>query len=142
MTKTVENTGFLPDDKIEITGYEFALFSVAYDQFLETMRQPAFPIRYKFVDNNDEPIENPTEEQFKNGEVKEILDVQATFSKENAIEAYCGKITYQMLEAMRTRYEIHHREIMKGNSKSIDELEAGLKKIEEDNKLEVVKDER
>jgi len=31
---------------------------------------------------------------------------------------------------------------MKGNSKSVEELEAGIKKIEEENKLEVVKDER
>jgi len=109
MTKTVENTGFLPDDKIEITGREYALFYVALDQFLENMRQPAFPIRYKYIDNNDEPVESPTEEQFKNGEVKEVLDIQATFNKDNAVEAYCGKISYQMLEAMRTRYEINYR---------------------------------
>lgn len=140
--KTVENTGFLPNDKIEITGYEFALMNVAFDHFLETMRQPCFPLRYKFIDKDDEPVENPTEEQFKSGEVKEILDIQSTFSFENAVEGYCGKMTYQMLEAMRSKFEIHHREIMKGNAKSIEELEAGLEKIKENNKLEVVIDER
>jgi hypothetical protein len=97
---------------------------------------PAFPIRYSYVDVNGEPVENYTEEDLKEGKVNEIIDIHNTFSPKNAVMAYCGNITKTMLEAMRTRYEIHLREIKKGNAKSASEL---LAEIEKRSKLEEIK---
>jgi hypothetical protein len=119
---TVENTSFRPDQKIEITGEEFALFTVAMEHFFENMRMPAFPVRYKFIDKDGEPVEKPTEEDIEKENVVRVIDIHSTFNPDNAIEAYAGNISYPMLEAMRNRYEIHNREVEAGRAISVDEL--------------------
>lgn len=136
---TPENSGFRADQNIEIKGGEFALFHVALDQLFENLKNISYPIHYKTVDANGEPFEEATEEDFKEGRANQVLDVAATFNPDNAVVAYCGNISYPMLEAMRLRYDIQLREISKGNAVDNETL---FKEFEEEQKpkLEVVQD--
>ena len=125
---TVENTGFLPDDNIEIKGIEYYLLNTALEQLIADKEMVAYPTQYKYVDVEGEPVENYTEEDLKEGRVFQVLDVFKTFNANNAVLAYCGNISHTMLEAMRTKYTIHERELEKGNAKSVEVLERELEK--------------
>src|SRR5690606_28657030 len=109
-------SSFLPETELNVTGYEFAMFGATIEQMFENMRQTAYPIRFKYTDKDGEPVENWTPEQLQSGEVIEVLDVHNTFNPKNAVDAYCGNISYTMLETMRLKFEIHEREIKKAVS--------------------------
>jgi len=135
MKKTVENTGFLPEDKIEITGLEYYLLNTALEQLVSDKEMVAYPTQYKYVDVDGEPVEEYSKEDLESGKVTQVLDVFNTFNSNNAVLAYCGNISHTMLEAMRTKYKIHERELEKGNAKSVAVLE---KELEKRNKLQDV----
>lgn len=134
MTKTIQNTAFLPEQKITISGYEFAMYNASMEQMFENMRKTAYPIRYMYLDKDGEKVENWTKEQLESGEVTETLDPANTFNPKNAVEAYCGNITYTMLEAMRMKMEIHEN-----NMKDAVTLEELVKEMEKRNaKIETI----
>lgn len=129
---TPENSGFRPDQEIKISGAEFAMFDIGLMEALESRMERVFPVKFKLVGSDGEPFEGePTEEQLQSGEVKRLLDPFQTFNPNNIVEAYT-RVTPMMVEAVRAKLEVHHREAMAGNTVSYETLMA-----EHNAKLEV-----
>lgn len=129
---TVLNSAVKPDAKVEMSGYEFSLLSTVLDEMFQQNVKSVYPFRFTFIDKDEEPVENPTEEQLKSGEVRQVLDVPATTAGSNKMEAYVGEMPYMVLEAKRNSLEIHHREIEKGNAVSFEELQKSKLTLEDE----------
>lgn len=133
---TVENSGFNMTQKIEITGEEFTLFDIALSDGLNTRLEQVFPLAFNYIDQDGEPVENPTEEQLQSGNIRKILDVFNTFNPNNIIEGYTN-VTPMMIEGIRKKYDIHHREALAGRTTPKEILMAEMNA-----KLEVLKAEK
>ena len=132
MKKTIENSSFRPEQEVNIKGIDFLSAGLAIDGFIDNMKAYSMPLRYKWIDNDGEPVENPTEEQQKY--LKRIFDPHRTYNPNNVVESLVFKagndeeLQYEfhrmleLVEAKRRLLEIHHSEVEKGNTVLIDEL--------------------
>jgi hypothetical protein len=121
---TVENSEIRPEATIEISGYEYTLMKEALNDAFRALRVTSLPEVYKVVDSEGEPLEKYTEEDFATGKARKVLDVYNSFNPANAVASYSGDISYAMLEARRTMFDIQDRELQKGNAVSIEDLMA------------------
>jgi hypothetical protein len=56
MKKTIENSSFRPEQKIEIQGIDFLLSENAVDTYLNTLSRYCLPKHYKWIDKDGEPV--------------------------------------------------------------------------------------
>lgn len=128
MKKTINNSSFRPEQKIEIQGIDFLLAESLADTYLNTLDGYCLPKHYKWIDKDGEPVENPTEEQVNSEEVKYIFDANKTFTPSNLVE--CFKLTsnykqdaevefrnlLQNVEFKRRLISLHHAEAEAGRT--------------------------
>lgn len=133
MKKTIENSSFRPEQKIEIQGIDFLLSENAVDTYLNTLSGYCLPKHYKWIDKDGEPVENPTEEQQK--ELTYIFDANKTFTPSNLVECFSFTSNYpedaqiefrnllNLLEFKRRMVELHHNEAEAGRTVLIETLQ-------------------
>lgn len=126
MKKTIENSSFRPEQKIEMQGAHFLLGENAVDTYLESLSGHCLPKHYKWIDKDGEPVENPTEEQKK--ELTYIFDANKTFTPSNLVECFKFTSNYKedvkaefqnfllVLEFKRSLVELHHSECEAGRT--------------------------
>jgi hypothetical protein len=143
MKKDILNSSFRHEQKLEITGLDFLWANNTVDKYLESFSSFAAPKKYKVVDKDGEPVENPTKEQLESGEHSRVFDVHETFHPNNVLEVYSFKannneelkIEYQniqdALEFKRILMEIHHREVEAGRTTLNETLMQEAKDAEE-----------
>lgn len=143
MKKDILNSSFRLDQKLEITGMDFLMANNSLDNYIEGLSGFAAPKKYKVIDKDGEPVENPTEEQLKSGEHTRVFDVHETFHPSNILEVFTFKaqnsedlqIEYQnlqqSLELKRRLMEIHYKEAEAGRTTLITTLEQEAKDAEE-----------
>ena len=143
MKKTILNSSFKLDQKLEITGRDFLMANNALDTYIDGLSGFAAPKKYKVIDKDGEPVENPTEEQLKSGEHTRVFDVHETFHPSNILEVFTFKsqnledlqVEYQnlqqSLELKRIFMELHHKEAEAGRTTLITTLEQEAKDAEE-----------
>lgn len=122
MKKTIENSSFRGEQKVIITGEEFLILQQAIDDTFKAMDGMVIPKIFLWMDKEGNPVENPTEEQIKEQELTQVLDVKRTFERDNGFQGYSGKITFFMVEAKRRLMEIHMREAEAGRTALIDDI--------------------
>jgi hypothetical protein len=143
MKKDILNSSFRHEQKLEVTGLDFLWANNTVDKYLESFSGFAAPKKFKVIDKNGEPVENPTQEQLESGEHSRVFDVHETFHPKNILEAYTFKSTnneelqveYQnlqdALEFKRKLMEIHHKEVEAGRTTLNETLEQEANDAEE-----------
>lgn len=131
MELNVLNTGFRPDAKITITGAEFMLLTQGVEDFFSALAGSSLVSRYRYIDKDGETIESPTQEQMESGEVQRIFDPFKTFNPNNLFEGFHGRMTPMSVEARRILFEIHQRELDRGNVVSIETLQKEMQNQKE-----------
>jgi hypothetical protein len=134
---TVEGTSFRPDQEISMTGLDYLAANMIADAFLDNMKSYSMPLRYKWIDKNDEPVDPPkTDEEGKEKELRKVFDPTATFTPKNVVESFTFTARdeqeldfefqrfLQVIEAKRRLFEIHQREVDAGNAVPLEELMA------------------
>lgn len=128
MKKDPTNSSFRYEQKLEITGLDFLLANTTFDNYLEHLSGFAAPKKYKVVDKDGEPVENPTEEQLASGEHTRVFDIHETFHPNNILEVFRFKATnqeelqveyqnlQQSIESKRRLMEIHYKEAEAGRT--------------------------
>ena len=136
MKKTVENSSFRPEQEVKVKGIDFLSAGLAIDGFIDNMKAYSMPLRYKWIDNDGEPVENPTVDQQK--DLKRVFDPHRTYNPNNVVESFVFKANndeelqyefhrmLELIEAKRRLFEIHHNEVEKGNTVLIEELMAEM----------------
>ena len=126
MKKTIENSSFRPEQKIEMQGLDFLLGESTIDTYLNTLSGYCLLKHYKWIDKDGEPFENPTEEQQK--ELTYIFDANRTFTPSNLVECFKFTSNYpedarlefqnflMALEFKRNLVEVHNRECEAGRT--------------------------
>lgn len=132
MQKTIQNSSFHPEQDLTVKGIDFMSANLAVDTVLDNMKAYTLPLHYKWIDNDGEPVENPTEEQ-KNS-LKKVFDPFRTYSSNNVVEALVFKansdeeLSYEfhrlleIVENKRRILEIWQREADAGNTTLIEDL--------------------
>lgn len=133
---TQYNSGFRADQKIEITGEEYAVMSATIERlFNENIKQVRL-ITYRYW-QGDDIVLSPKQEDIDSGKVVKVFDPVAFMSANNVVEAYVGEPTAITMKALENRFIIHQRGIDEGKATPIqtliDEMEESQK-----SKLEVV----
>lgn len=143
MKKDILNSSFRHEQKLEITGKDFLITNAIVDNNIDSLSGFAAPKKYKVIDKNGEPVENPTEELLNSGEHLRVFDVHETFHPNNILESYIFKATNRddlqieysvlqdTLEFKRRLMEIHHKEVEAGRTTLISTLEQEFKDAEE-----------
>lgn len=130
------NSGFRADQKIEITGEEYAVQSAALERlFNEDIKQVRL-ITYRYW-QGDDIVLSPKQEDIDSGKVVKVFDPVAFMSANNLVEAYVGDPSPIIMKALENRFIIHQRGIDEGKATPIqtliDEMEESQK-----SKLEVI----
>lgn len=150
MKKTIQNSGFKLEQKVEVQGVDFMASEMALDTLINKMEGYALPVRYKWIDKDGEPVDNPTEEQVTSEQVRQVFDPFATFHPNNLTPAFNISVrtleeaqhelnmTNEFLEARRRLMEIKFREAEAGRTHLIEDLMKEVQDKEEFNLKSVV----
>lgn len=130
------NSGFRADQKIEITGEEYAVQSAALERLFNEDIKMVRPLIYRYW-QGDDIVLSPKQEDIDSGKVVKVFDPVAFMSANNLVEAYVGDPTAITMKALENRFIIHQRGIDEGKAVPIqtliDEMEESQK-----SKLEVI----
>lgn len=133
---TQYNSGFRADQKIEITGEEYAVMSATVERLFNENIKLVRPLTYRYW-QGDDIVLSPKQEDIDSGKVVKVFDPVAFMSANNVVEAYVGDPTAITMKALENRFIIHQRGIDEGKATPIqtliDEMEEAQK-----SKLEVV----
>ena len=135
MKKTLNSEWYNGSEQITISAQEYVLLKTAVEQGLQALAMVSFPEVKAYVNvETGEYIEKPTKKQITEGTAVQTVSPEKTFSTENRVIAYDGKVTQEMLAARELVIIIHQRNIEQGLTTSVEELQRQF----EANKLEVV----
>lgn len=130
------NSGFRADEKIEITGEEFAIASASVERlFNENIKQVRL-ITYRYWQGEDIVL-SPKQEDIDSGKVTKVFDPVAFMSANNVVEAYVGEPSAIIMKALENRFIIHERGIEAGKAIHMDTLIAEMEEAKK-SKLEIV----
>lgn len=143
--KTIHNSSFRTDQKIELEGADFLMADLTIDTLLNSMGGYCLPERYRFIDpKTGEPFEGiPTKEQLEKDEVRKIFDPAATFTHKNLIKCFKFASNYpqdaeqelqallQVMEFKRRLIEFHDKEAQAGRTTFMETLIEEEKKKQE-----------
>lgn len=133
---TIENSSFRPDQKIEVQGIDFLTADMTFDAYMESLEGFSMPLRYKWIDKYDEPVENPTKEDVENKGLRQVFDPHATYNPRNVVKSLNFRAKdkqeldfefqrfQQIIEGKRRMLEIHNREVEEGRTVSLETLQA------------------
>lgn len=135
MKKTLSNQWYSGMEQITISAQEYVLLKTAVEQGLQALSSTSFPEVKAFVNvDTGEYVDKPTQKKIKDGKFVQTVSPEKTFSAENRIISYDGKVTQEMLAARELIMIIHQRNIEQGLTTDVEELQRQF----EASKLEVV----
>lgn len=121
--KTLQNSWYRGNENITITAQEYILLKVAVEQGLQALVTVSFPEVKTFVNTDTgEYITKPSKKQLADGTAVETVSPEKTFSAENRVIAYDGKVTQEMLAARELVIVIHQRNIEEGLTTDVETL--------------------
>lgn len=121
--KTLQNSWYRGNENITITAQEYILLKVAVEQGLQALVTVSFPEVKTFVNaETGEYIVKPSKKQLADGIALETVSPEKTFSVENRVIAYDGKVTQEMLAARELVIVIHQRNIEEGLTTDVETL--------------------
>lgn len=121
--KTLQNSWYRGNENITITAEEYILLKVAVEQGLQALVTVSFPEVKTFVNTDTgEYITKPSKKQLADGTAVETVSPEKTFSAENRVIAYDGKVTQEMLAARELVIIIHQRNIEEGLTTDVETL--------------------
>lgn len=107
------NSTYLPDTPVTISGREYALLRGSIELFLAQAEVPVYVKRFKYFDNRIKdyiPESEVTELDLNNGDVKVVLDMEATFNPKNKVDAidanFANDITLEAYGALMEKLEV------------------------------------
>lgn len=130
------NSGFRADEKIEITGEEFAIASATIERLFNQNVKMVRPLTYRYW-QGDDIVLSPKQEDIDSGKVTKVFDPVAFMGANNLVEAYVGDPTAIVMKALENRFIIHDRGIEAGKAIHMDTLIAEMEEAQK-SKLEVV----
>ena len=133
------NSGFRSDQKIEITGEEFAIMAASVERLFNENVKMVRPLKYRYW-QGDDIVLSPKQEDIDSGKVTKVFDPVAFISANNLVEAYVGDPTAIVMKALENRFIIHDRGIDAGKAVHMDTLIAEMEEAQK-SKLEVVPNE-
>ena len=135
MKKTLSNQWYIGSENITISAQEYVLLKTAVEQGLQALAMVSFPEVKAYVSvDTGEYVEKPTKKDLSDNKVVQTVSPEKTFSAENRIISYDGKVTQEMLAARELIMIIHQRNIEQGLTTDVEELQRQF----EASKLEVV----
>jgi hypothetical protein len=139
MSKTLENQWYRGDETVTISSQEYILMKVAIEQSLSLLSNVSYPEVKGYVNVNDGTIvDKPTDKQVKNREVVYTVIPERTFSPQNRLVSYDGKVTEEILGARELIMIIHQRNIESGITSNVEDLNAEYEANKVESKLEIV----
>jgi translation elongation factor EF-Tu-like GTPase len=124
MKKTLANQFYNGAEQITISAQEYILLKTAVEQGLNALASISFPEVKAFVNaETGEYINKPNQKQIKDGFAIETVSPEKTFSLENRVISYDGKVTQEMLAARELVMIIHQRNIEQGLTTDVEELQ-------------------
>ena len=130
------NSGFRAEEKIEITGEEFAIASASVERLFNQNVKLVRPLTYRYW-QGDDIVLSPKQEDIDSGKVTKVFDPVAFMAANNVVEAYVGDPSAIVMKALENRFIIHERGIEAGKAVPIQTLIDEMEK----SKLEVVPNE-
>nr|DAI89581.1 MAG TPA: hypothetical protein [Caudoviricetes sp.] len=133
---TQYNSGFRSDEKIEITGEEFAIASASIERLFNQNIKQVRLLTYRYW-QGDDIVLSPKQEDIDSGKVTKVFDPVSFMAANNVVEAYVGDPSAIVMKALENRFIIHERGIEAGKAVPIQTLIDEMEK----SKLEVVPNE-
>jgi hypothetical protein len=123
--KNINTEWYNGTEDITIKASEYVTYKTAIEQAVQALSTVQFPeVREFILLATGEVVDDPTPEQIENREVAVVVSPEKTFTEENMLVLYDGKITQEMLMARELSLNIHARNVALGITKPISELEA------------------
>jgi len=125
------------EENISINAREYGLLKTALEQAMALVIETTYPEITGFVDKTGAVVEKPTQKQFENEEVQQVVMPDKTFSAANRKVHYKSTVTNELIAANELILSIHMRNIEAGNTKTLEELQK-IYETKKASKLEVV----
>lgn len=129
--------GYIGDETITMSIQEFNAMRQGLEKALQNGVITDYPQVVKWF-NQKGQVDNPTEKQIREGQVRQFADNRMTFSEENLTVRYNSNIFPEIYNALETGMQVHTRMVDEGVAKPIEEVKKAYEERKAKGQMKVV----
>lgn len=117
LPKNPNEFSYRGDEDLIIKANEFLLLAEALEIAIQNGVETSYPTAYKYIASaTGIDVPNPTKEEINTGAVRQMMDIEKTFSQGNVAQSYKPWLVPKVVDAKTKIFEIHARNVQDGRA--------------------------